>query len=174
MLTSQATKHCGHFHPETSAAGKSLAERATKNNAHKRVVMEASSYKAGQHKEAQHTSAPRSGAATSGPRSGAAAEYTITNQELCIGKVARWSVNTVPTAAFIALYSACCALTYDNTVHFRVMYTPCIISQVELNSPYLRDVFMQYWASRCRQATRRCHARHGRFCCATEELRFDG
>ena len=136
--SSQATKHCAHFHGETSAAGKALAQRATKNNAHKRDVMEASSHKAGQHKAAQHTS---------GLRSGAAAQYTITNQELCLGKVARWSVNAVPAAVFIPLHCACCALTYHNTVNFRVTYTPCKISQVELNSPYLRDVFMQYWAS---------------------------
>ena len=56
-------------------------------------------------------------------------------------------MNTVPAAARIALYSACSPLSYRDTVHCRVTYTPCKISQVELNSPYLRDVFMQYWAS---------------------------
>ena len=89
--SSQATKHCGQFHGETSAAGKAIGERASKNNAHKRNVMEASSHKAGpQNTSAQNTSGARSGTAASGPRSGAAAQYTITNQELCLGKVARW------------------------------------------------------------------------------------
>ncbi len=72
---------------------------------------------------------------------------TITNEELCLAKVARWSVNVVPTSAFTSFHCACCVVTYHNTVHFRVTYTPCKISQVELNSPYLRDVFLQYWTS---------------------------
>ena len=78
--SSQATKHCGQFHGETSAAGKAIRERASKNNAQKRNVMEASSHKAGPHNtSAQNTSGARSGAAASGPRTGAAAQYTITN-----------------------------------------------------------------------------------------------
>ncbi len=70
--------------------------------------METSSDKAGQHKTAQHTS---------GLNSGAAVQYTITNQELCFGKLSRWSVNTVPEVVFIPLHCACCALTYHNTVN---------------------------------------------------------
>ena len=131
--SSQATKHCDHFHGETSSAGKALAQRDTHNNADKRNVMEVSSHKVGQH--------------TSGLHNGSVSWYTITNQELCLGKVALWSVNVVPTAAFTALHCACSAVTYHNTVHFRVTYTPCKISQVELNIPYLHDVFMQYWTS---------------------------
>ena len=89
--SSQVTKHCGQFHGETSTAVKVIGERASKNNAHKRNVMEASSHKAGpQNTSAQNTSGACSGAAASGPRSGTAAQYTITNQELCLGKVARW------------------------------------------------------------------------------------
>jgi hypothetical protein len=79
--SSQATRHCGKFHGDTSSAGKALADRTSHNNTHKRYVMEAASLKAGQQ--------------TSGQRSGAAALYTITNQELCLGKVARWSVHIV-------------------------------------------------------------------------------
>ena len=71
--SSQATRHCGKFHGDTSSAGKALVDRTSHNNTHKRHVMEAASLKAGQQ--------------TSGQRSGAAALYTITNQELCLGQV---------------------------------------------------------------------------------------
>jgi hypothetical protein len=89
--SSQVTKHCGQFHGETSVGGKAIGERASKNNTQKRNVMEASSDKAGPHNTSvQNTSGARSGAAASGPCTGAAAQYTITNQELCLGKVTRW------------------------------------------------------------------------------------
>jgi len=58
-------------HGTNTEVGRSLAKRAAEGNAAKSKVMEASATK-------------------SGHRSGAAALYTITSEQLCLGKMARW------------------------------------------------------------------------------------
>ncbi len=46
--SSQTTRHYGKFHGDTSSSGKTLADRTSHNNTHKRHVMETASLKTGQ------------------------------------------------------------------------------------------------------------------------------
>ena len=78
---------------------RAVSKRAAKDDLQKSTVMEAVSGKPGH-------------------RSGAALTYSISREEMCLGKMARW-----------------------------MTYTPSKISQSELNSKYLRDVLQQYWVS---------------------------
>ena len=68
--TTQTTSHIKKHGKETEA-GKALSKRAVQDNSQKGAVMEAASVKRGQ-------------------RSGAALTYSISPEELCLGKMTRW------------------------------------------------------------------------------------
>jgi hypothetical protein len=68
--TTMATAHIKR-HGQQTEAGKALGKRAERDNAQKSAVMEAASAQQGQ-------------------RSGAALSYSISREELCLGKMARW------------------------------------------------------------------------------------
>jgi hypothetical protein len=68
--TTQSTSHIKK-HGEETEAGKALSKRAVQDNSQKGSVMEAASSKRGQ-------------------RSGAALTYSISREELCLGKMTRW------------------------------------------------------------------------------------
>lgn len=70
--TTQATAHIKK-HGDGTEAGKALCTRAEKDNTHRGAVMEAASSKT-----------------KAGQPSGAALTYSISREEMCIGKMARW------------------------------------------------------------------------------------